>query len=156
MLRNYGSEKRYYNKEIGVNSRLDEMQAAFLRIRLKHIKEMTEEKITLGERYASLIDNPLLLLPKRREKCGHVYHQFVIRCKDRDRLIDYLSEYNIGSIIHYPIPPHLAEGYQYLGHKAGEFSITEEYANEVLSIPIYNGMTIEEQDYVIEKLNQFR
>lgn len=155
MLRNYGSEKRYYNKEIGVNSRLDEMQAGLLRIRLSHADEMTNEKISIGMRYLKEINNPILVLPKIRDNCGHVFHQFVIRCKNRDKLIEYLNENNIGSIIHYPIPPHLAEGYKYLGHKEGEFPITEMYANEVLSIPIYNGMTEEEQSYVIEKLNAF-
>lgn len=155
MLRNYGSEKRYYNKVIGVNSRLDEMQAGLLRVRLSHIDDMMQEKVSLGERYAKEICNPLLILPEVRENCTHVYHQFVIRCKERDKLIKYLSEYKIGTIIHYPIPPHLAEGYAYLGHKEGEYPITEQYANEVLSIPIYNGMTKEEQDFVIEKLNAF-
>lgn len=155
MLRNYGSEKRYYNKEIGVNSRLDEIQAGLLRVRLSHIREMTEEKIALGKRYAKEIDNPLIELPKVREKCGHVYHQFVIRCKDRDRLIEYLNGYSIGTIIHYPIPPHLAEGYAYLGHSEGEFPVTEKYAKEVLSLPIYNGMTEEEQSFVIDRLNSF-
>lgn len=156
MLRNYGSEKRYYNKEIGVNSRLDEMQAGLLRVRLKHAEEMTKEKISLGKRYAEKINNPLFILPKNREKCGHVYHQFVLRCKHRDKLIEYLNSYKIGSIIHYPIPPHLAEGYSYLGHKKGDYIIAEKYADEVLSIPIYNGMTVEEQDFVIDKLNEFR
>lgn len=155
MFRNYGSEKRYYNKVIGVNSRLDEMQAGLLRVRLSHVDEMMEEKVAIGERYAAEISNPLLILPKVRENCTHVYHQFVIRCKEREELIKYLNEYKIGSIIHYPIPPHLAEGYAYLGHKKGDYPITEQYADEVLSIPIYNGMTREEQDFVIEKLNAF-
>ena len=155
MLRNYGSEKRYYNKEIGVNSRLDEIQAGLLRVRLSHVSEMMEEKIAIGERYYREIKNPLFIIPKTRENCTHVYHQFVIRCKERDRLIVYLNDNKIGSIIHYPIPPHLAEGYAYLGHKEGEYPITEQYAKEVLSIPIYNGMTSEEQSYVIDKLNAF-
>lgn len=155
MFRNYGSEKRYYNKVIGVNSRLDEMQAGLLSVRLEHAKEMTDEKIALGKRYLNEINNPLLILPKIRENCDHVFHQFVVRCSERDKLIAYLNENNIGSIIHYPIPPHLAEGYMYLNHKEGDFPITEKYAKEVLSIPIYNGMTDEEQDFVIDKLNEF-
>lgn len=155
MFRNYGSEKRYYNKVIGVNSRLDEIQAGLLRVRLSHVEEMMLEKIAIGERYAKELNNPLLILPKVRENCTHVYHQFVIRCRERDKLISYLNENKIGSIIHYPIPPHLAEGYAYLGHGKGEYPITEQYADEVLSIPIYNGMTEEEQDFVIEKLNAF-
>lgn len=156
MLRNYGSEKRYYNKVIGVNSRLDEMQAGLLRVRLSHAKELMEEKQRIGAVYQEKIKNPLLILPKVLEGAGHVYHQFVIRLKDRDRLIAYLQERKIGSIIHYPIPPHLAEGYQYLGHKEGDYPITEQYAKEVLSIPIFNGMEEAEWEYVIEALNQFQ
>ena len=155
MLRNYGSEKRYYNKVIGVNSRLDELQAGLLRVRLSHAKEMTDEKIALGLRYYEKINNPLIIKPETRDNCGHVFHQFVIRCKDRDKLAEYLKSFNIGSIIHYPIPPHLAEGYGYLGHKVGDYPIAEKYADEVLSIPIYNGMTEEEQNFVIEKINAF-
>ena len=84
-----------------------------------------------------------------------MYHQFVIRCKERESLISYLNEKEIGTIIHYPIPPHLAEAYRYLGYKEGDFPITETLANEVLSIPMYNGMTKEEQDYVIDAINAF-
>ena len=155
MIRNYGSEKRYYNKVIGVNSRLDEMQAGLLRVRLSHAEEMTVEKQAIGRKYYEKINNPLIVKPETREDCGHVYHQFVIRCKERDRLAEYLKSYNIGTIIHYPIPPHLAEGYAYLGFKVGDYPIAERYADEVLSIPIYNGMTEEEQNFVIEKINAF-
>ena len=79
----------------------------------------------------------------------------MIRCEERERLISYLDEKGIGTIIHYPIPPHLSEAYQYLGHKEGFLPITERYANTVLSIPMYNGMTEEEQTYVIDALNAF-
>ena len=84
-----------------------------------------------------------------------MWHQFVVRTKERDALIAYLNEREIGSIIHYPVPPHLSEAYQYLGYKEGDFPITEQYANEVLSLPMYNGMTEEEQTYVIDALNAF-
>lgn len=156
MYRNYGSEKRYYNKVIGVNSRLDEMQAGLLRVRLGHIGELTDERQKIAVRYLDEIKNPVLTLPLLREECNHVWHQFVIRCKRREELIAFLDEKGIGTIIHYPIPPHLAEGYQYLGFQAGDFPRTELLANEVLSIPMYNGMKKEEQDRVIEALNAFR
>ncbi|NLL79448.1 MAG: DegT/DnrJ/EryC1/StrS family aminotransferase [Clostridiales bacterium] len=156
MYRNYGSEKRYYNKVIGVNSRLDEMQAGLLRVRLGHIGELTDERQKIAVRYLDEIKNPVLTLPLLREECNHVWHQFVIRCKRREELIAFLDEKGIGTIIHYPIPPHLAEGYQYLGFQAGDFPKTELLANEVLSIPMYNGMKKEEQDRVIEALNAFR
>ncbi len=155
VLRNYGSEKRYYNKIVGTNSRLDEMQAGLLRVRLQYMDELTKERQTLAARYTAEIHNDKLLLPKERTDTVNVWHQYVIRCKERDALIAHLDALEIGTIIHYPIPPHLAEAYRYLGHKQGSYPITEQYANEVLSIPMYNGMTIEEQNRVIEALNSF-
>lgn len=155
VYRNYGSEKRYYNKVVGTNSRLDEIQAGLLRVRLSHLDELTKEKQEIAKQYLANIRNPKILLPKTADGATHVYHQFVIRCKERDRLINYLNEKEIGTIIHYPIPPHLAEAYAYLGFQEGDFPITERLAKEVLSIPMYNGMTKEEQSYVIDALNAF-
>lgn len=155
VLRNYGSEKRYYNKIVGTNSRLDELQAGLLRVRLSHMDELTHERQRLAARYTSLICNDKLILPQERPDTFNVWHQYVIRCKDRSRLIAHLDQLGIGTIIHYPIPPHLAEAYQYLGHSKGAYPITEQYADEVLSIPMYNGLTIEEQDRVISALNAF-
>jgi len=155
MLRNYGSEKRYYNKVVGVNSRLDEMQAGLLRVRLSHMQELEDEKRSLCERYLKEIDNKAIELPKIREGATHIWHQFVVRCEKRDELAGYLDSKNIGTIIHYPIPPHLSEAYAYLGIGEGSLSVTEKYAKTVLSIPLYNGMTKEEQDWVIEAINNF-
>lgn len=156
VYRNYGSEKRYYNKIVGTNSRLDEIQAGLLRVRLSHMEELISEKCKIAERYLAELDNPYIELPRIREGATMIYHQFVVRSKYRDELMQYLKEHEIGSIIHYPIPPHLAEAYQYLGHKAGDFPITEKCAAEVLSIPMYNGMTMEEQTQVIQAMNQFK
>ena len=155
VYRNYGSEKRYYNKVVGANSRLDEMQAGLLRVRLPHMEELTAQKQAIADRYTRELKNPLFVLPEVRENSNCVWHQYVIRCEERDRLIAYLDEKGIGTIIHYPIPPHLSEAYQYLGHKEGFLPITERYAQTVLSIPMYNGMTEEEQTYVIDALNAF-
>ena len=155
VFRNYGSEKRYYNKVVGANSRLDEIQAGFLRVRLGHLDELAEEKKRICERYLKELHNDKIELPKIREGATHIWHQFVIRCKDRDGLMKYLDDKGIGTIIHYPIPPHLSEAYQYLGMKEGSLPITEDYAKTVLSIPLYNGMTSEEQDYVIKTINEF-
>lgn len=155
MYRNYGSEKRYYNKVVGANSRLDELQAGLLRVRLSHLQELTEERIRLADRYSQGIKNKRIKLPKVRERATGVWHQYVIQCEDRDELIDYLKEREIGTIIHYPIPPHLSEAYAYLGYQKGSFPITEHDADTVLSIPMYNGMTEEEQQFVIESLNAF-
>lgn len=155
MLRNYGSNVRYYNEEVGMNSRLDELQAALLSVRLKHLPQLTEERRRIAEKYLKEIHNEKILLPKRREGAGHVYHQFVIRCRERQALMEYLKERGIDTIIHYPIPPHLSKAYAYLGHHKGDYPITETYADEVLSIPMYNGLTEEEQERVIDALNQY-
>ena len=155
MYRNYGSKKRYYFDVVGANSRLDEMQAALLSVRLKHLDELNAEREVLAGRYLEGIHNDKFLLPTIRDGATTVWHQFVIRCKARDELIEFLKEREIGSIIHYPIPPHLSKAYENLGYKTGDFPITEQYANEVLSLPFYNGMTEEEQEYVIEALNRF-
>ena len=156
VFRNYGSEKRYYNRVVGTNSRLDEIQAGLLRVRLSHIKELEDEKRKICTRYLNKINNPDIILPSIRDGATHIWHQFVIRTERRNELIEYLEGKGIGTIIHYPIPPHLSEAYSYLRHKKGAFPITEQYADTVLSIPLYNGMTEDELDYVIKALNEFR
>lgn len=155
IFRNYGSEKRYHNKVVGANSRLDEMQAGLLRVRLTHLDELAAEKKRICERYLKELRNGKIELPKIREGVTHIWHQFVIRSKQRDELMKYLEEKDIGTIIHYPIPPHLSEAYAYLGMKEGSLPITERYAKEVLSIPLYNGMTEDEQSRVIDAINAF-
>jgi len=156
MYRNYGSEKRYYNKVVGANSRLDELQAGLLRVRLGHMEEITEERRNIAEYYTKNLENSLIELPRLADRTDGVWHQYVVRCERRDQLMKYLEEQGIGTIIHYPIPPHLSEAYQYLGYKKGDLPITEHMADTVLSLPIYNGMTRDEQDYVIEAINKFR
>lgn len=155
VLRNYGSEKRYHNEVVDYNSRLDELQAGLLRIKLKYIFELEKEREEIAKRYLKEIKNPLIQLPKVRENCTHVWHLFVIRVKNRENFQNYLEQNGIGSVIHYPIPPHLSEAYKYLGYKKGDFPITERYAETVLSLPLYNGMTKEELGYVIDKINKY-
>ncbi len=156
MYRNYGSEKRYYNKVVGANSRLDELQAGLLRVRLRHLPEITKERADIAEAYAKGLDNLLIKLPKLANHTTGVWHQYVIRCEERARLIAYLDEREIGTIIHYPIPPHLSEAYASLGYHRGDLPVTEHLADTVLSLPVYNGMTREEQDYVIAAINAFK
>lgn len=155
MYRNYGSEKRYYNKVVGANSRLDEIQAGLLRVRLSHIEELTKEKEQIARRYLEGLKSPYFALPKLLKGATHVWHQFVLCSPYRDELIDYLNEKDIGTIIHYPIPPHLSEAYAYMGFHKGDYPIAEQYADSVVSIPMYNGMTKEEQETVIKALNEF-
>lgn len=155
IFRNYGSEKRYYNMTVGTNSRLDEIQAGLLRVRLSHLDEITKERHDICNRYLKEIKNKNLELPQICDGVTTVWHQFVIRVTNRQALINYLNEKEIGTIIHYPIPPHLAEAYKYLNMTKGCLPITEKYANEVLSLPLYNGMTNDELDYVINSINDW-
>ena len=155
VFRNYGSEKRYYNKVVGTNSRLDEIQAGLLRVKLKHINDIIEEREVIAKRYLTEIVNSNIFLPAIRDGADSVWHQFVIRCRNRDKLMEYLNDNKIGTIIHYPSPPHLSEAYEYLNVSRGTLPITEQYADEVLSIPMYSGMTKEEQDYIIDIINLF-
>ena len=155
VFRNYGSEKRYYNRVVGTNSRLDELQAGLLRVRLKHLNELSAEKKRISERYLAELHNDRISLPQTRPGATHIWHQFVIRLEERNELMKYLDERGIGTIIHYPIPPHLSEAYRYLGMGKGSLPVTEHFADTVLSIPLYNGMTDEEQEQIIKALNSF-
>ena len=155
-LGNYGSDYKYHHIYKGVNSRLDEMQAAFLSVKLKHLDKWNEERRKIAARYLSVINNPLIALPKASDKeYEHVYHVFVIRCKERDRLEAYLADNGIGTLKHYPIPMHLQGAYADLGLKENDLPIAEEISNTVLSIPMYYGMTDEQVGYVINVINRF-
>ena len=156
MLRNYGSKKKYYNEIEGVNSRLDEVQAALLNVKLSHYDELRTEREKIAQKYLKEIKNPEIILPKIREGAEHVWHLFVVQTDNRDKFQNYLSEHGIGTQIHYPIPPHLSGAYKYLGYKVGDFPITEKQADSVLSLPIYDGMTNEEAEYVIKVINEYK
>ena len=138
VFRNYGSRVRYQNEVVGANSRLDELQAGLLRVKLSHLDEFNKERNKLANRYYEGIKNPFIQLPQIRPGADSSWHQYVVHVKDgkRDELVNYLKKKDIGTIIHYPIPPHLSKAYEYLGHKKGEFPITEKYASEVLSLPM--------------------
>lgn len=155
MLRNYGSKIKYHNEIEGVNSRLDEMQAALLRVKLTHLEELTRERQKIAQLYLEGIHNDKIVLPLTAPGSDHVYHLFVIRTEERDKLQQYLLDNNIHTQIHYPIPPHLAQCYTHLGYKRGDFPITELYANQCLSLPLYNGMTEEEIGYVVDVINRY-
>ncbi len=155
VYRNYGSSKRYQHDVVGVNSRLDEIQAGLLRVKLQHLPEIIQKRTRICQRYLDEINNPLIELPKIRENSISTWHQFAIRCKQRDLLQEYLSENGIDTYIHYPMPPHLSGAYRYLGLKEGDLPITEEFAKSLLSLPLFAGMTKLEQDYVINTINEF-
>ena len=156
VFRNYGSEKRYYNRVVGTNPDWTKSRLDYFGYGWSHIKELEADKRRICIRYLQELRNPVIQLPQVRKGATHIWHQFVIRTDRRQELIDYLNEREIGTIIHYPIPPHLSEAYRYLNIPKGSLPITESYAETVLSIPLYNGMTDEEQSYVIECINEFQ
>ena len=152
-LRNYGSEKKYYNEFIGINSRLDEIQAAFLNVKLPFLDSDNFIRRTIATKYLSEIKNDKILLPKVIETANHVFHLFVIRTENRNALQEYLLENQIETVIHYPIPPHKQEAFKEWNKLI--FPITEKIHNEVLSLPISPVMTDEEVNYVIAILNKY-
>ena len=155
-LRNYGEFEKYVNDIVGFNSRLDELQAAFLRIKLKRLDEIIKKKTEIAKKYLALIENPSITLPFVLVNTKPVWHQFVIRTKYRDKLKKYLSNNGIETLIHYPTPPYLQAAYKYLNHDPKKFPITNRLSNEVLSLPIDWLLNEESLDYIIEKLNDWR
>ena len=155
-LRYYGSEKKYYTKYQGVNSRMDEIQAALLRVKLRHIEEITEERRAIAEAYLAGIKNPDITLPQIAEDASHVWHLFVVRTEKRDELQKYLADNGIGTQIHYPVPPHLAEAYKGLGYKASDFPITEGLAGTILSLPLFNGENVSHIDTLLQIINLYQ
>ena len=154
-LRNYGSEKKYHNKYQGVNSRMDEIQAALLRVKLRHIDEITSERRAIAEAYLSGIKNPDIILPQTAEGATHVWHLFVVRTEKRDELQKYLAENGIGTQIHYPVPPHLAEAYKELGYGIGDFLRTECFSKTILSLTVYNEMLNSDVIYTSMEINKW-
>lgn len=154
-LGNYGSDYKYHHIYKGNNSRLDEFQAAFLSAKLPHLDRMNEERRRIAHKYLSGIHNPELVLPYVPEYAEVVWHIFALRCKRRDELERFLNYAGIATNKHYPIPMHLQKCYSDLGYKQGDFPIAEEISSTQLSIPMYYGMSDDEIDYVIFKLNEF-
>ena len=152
-LRNYGSEKKYYNEFIGVNSRLDELQAAFLNVKLPYLDVDTISRQNVAKRYLSEIKNDKIVLPKVNSLENHVFHLFVIRTENREELKYFLLKNNIETVIHYPIPPHKQNALKEWNNQS--FPISEKIHNEVLSLPISPVMTDEEVSIVIEILNKY-
>ena len=154
MLGNYGSIEKYKHKYLGNNSRLDELQAAFLRIKLKHLDSYNIARRRVAQRYLKEICNPQIILPIVGENRTHVWHIFAIRCEQRDRFKEYLEQEGIMTVCHYPIPIYQQEAYQNI--ITGEYPISQLISKQEISLPMYYGMTDEEINYVIKKVNDFR
>ena len=168
-LRNHGSRERYYHEEIGWNSRLDALQAAVLRVKLKHINEWNEKRRSVAARYdqrfraSGLVQEgatgvgakaPVALLQTRPE-AFHIYHQYVVRVERREELRSFLSGRGVGSEIYYPVPLHLQQSFSYLGYEAGDFPESERAAREVLALPIYPELREDEQERVVRAISEF-
>ena len=154
-LGNYGSDYKYHHIYKGNNSRLDELQAAFLSAKLHHMDRINEERRRIANRYLNEIHNSKIVLPVVEKDMVPVWHIFGIRCAERDELEKYLNDNGIGTNKHYPISMHLQECYKDLGYKEGDFPIAEEISKTELSLPMYYGMTDEQVDYVIHSINEF-
>jgi dTDP-4-amino-4,6-dideoxygalactose transaminase len=152
-LRNYGSEKKYHNDFIGFNSRLDELQALFLNLKLPNLDTDNDKRRTIAKRYIQEIKNPNIEIPFWDLSNNHVFHLFVIRTKKRQQLQDYLLENGIETLIHYPIAAHKQKAFSQWNQLS--FPITEKMQNEVLSLPISPVLTNDEVGFVIHKLNQW-
>ncbi|MCX6952356.1 MAG: DegT/DnrJ/EryC1/StrS family aminotransferase [Verrucomicrobia bacterium] len=155
-LRNYGSKVRYHNEYLGLNSRLSELQAAFLRAKLPHLAAWNSRRVVLAARYLEQLHGVGdLTLPHVPDWAEPVWHLFVVRTAHRDALLAHLAAHGIGAGIHYPIPPHLSNAYAPAGWKRGDFPLAERYANEVLSLPIGPHHTAEQIDFVCETVREF-
>jgi dTDP-4-amino-4,6-dideoxygalactose transaminase len=152
-LRNYGSETKYYNDYIGINSRLDELQAAFLNVKLPHLDADNEKRRVIAKRYLSEIKNDKITLPFYDNSANHVFHLFVIRTQNRKEFQQYLSENGIQTVIHYPIPPHKQKALHSFNNLS--FPLTVKIHSEVLSLPISPVLNRDEVDHIIKIVNQW-
>ncbi|HVF51298.1 MAG TPA: DegT/DnrJ/EryC1/StrS family aminotransferase [Pyrinomonadaceae bacterium] len=160
-LRVHGGETKYLHSVVGINSRLDSLQAAVLRVKLPHLDSWSEARAVNAARYAELFADAGLLeevgLPHVRENVRHIFNQYVVRvgAHRRDALIEHLKGEGIGTEVYYPVPLHMQECFRYLGHRAGDFPEAERAARETLALPIYPELTLEQQHYVVEAIRRF-
>lgn len=161
LLRAHGAEQRYFHREIGINSRLDSLQAAVLRVKLSRLDEWSSDRKANAERYRGLFTDAGLAeevgLPFEREEVRHIYNQFVIRvdAQSRDALREHLKQEGIGTEIYYPVPLHLQECFGYLGYRAGDFPEAERAARETIALPIYPQLNPEQQQHVVNSIRRF-
>jgi dTDP-4-amino-4,6-dideoxygalactose transaminase len=157
MLRDHGQAKKYYHDMEGYNGRLDSIQAGILRVKLRHLPEWNDRRREAAARYRELCgtDGQGVVLPYEPEWTRAIYHLFVVRVAQREELIKALSQAGVGTGIHYPIPLHLQKAYQHLGYKPGDFPVAEKVSVEILSLPMFPGLSAEQQNFVVAQLQEF-
>lgn len=154
MYRNYGQQQKYYHDFVGINSRLDELQAAVLRVKLKHLNEWNERRRKNAKLYNELLQDSGIITPIEKEFAKHVYHLYVIKNKNRDKLKKYLEKNNIQTLIHYPVPVHLQKAYSRY-RNISKLPVTEKICNEILSLPMHPWLTEEEIYLILQKIKKF-
>jgi dTDP-4-amino-4,6-dideoxygalactose transaminase len=154
-LRNYGSHKKYHNDYVGLNRRLDELQAALLSVKLQYLNDWTQERKEIARTYNESLVGSNLILPQLASNADHVYHLYVVRTSKREELQEHLNNKGVGTLIHYPIPPHLQKAYKYLGYRKGDFPIAEEIAKTTISLPLWPGMLKSDMKDLCKIVNGF-
>ncbi len=156
MIRVHGSKVRYNHEILGVNSRLDTIQASVLLVKLKYLDEWNDKRAEIAKKYTEgLSDVDGLVTPYSKPDCKHIYHQYTIKTNRKDELAQFLKEKGIQTAVHYPIPLHLQKAFSYLGYKEGDFPISERCSKEVLSLPMFPELKDDEIEYIIESIRQF-
>lgn len=154
MLRNDGQNKKYYHLIKGINSRLDALQAAILKVRLKYLDKWNEQRRKTAGLYNKLLED-ICVVPAEKNQCRHIFHLYVIRTKNRENLQKYLKKNGIDTLIHYPVPMHLQKAYKDLGYKTGCFPKTERFAKEILSLPMHSCLSGDSVKYICQKIREF-
>lgn len=155
LLRNYGQKEKYQHLILGSNSRLDNLQAAILRVKLKKLKRWNVKRLENAKLYNRLLVGTPVITPKIFPNYNHIFHLYVIRIRQRERLIKYLAEKGIATQMHYPLPIHLQPAYKDLGYKKGDFPVAEKIASEILSLPMFPQLKLEEIKYICQEIKAF-
>jgi dTDP-4-amino-4,6-dideoxygalactose transaminase len=161
LLRAHGAKKKYYHDRVGINSRLDSLQAAILRVKFRYLDQWSNARHQNAQRYrelftdSGLVERNLVRLPAESAASSHVYNQFVIRAKHRDKLKGWLADQGVGTEIYYPLPLHLQECFRDLGYQAGNFPEAERASQEALAIPVYPELDANAQSYVVDAITAF-
>jgi len=155
MIASHGSKERYYHETLGVNSRLDTIQAAILMVKLRHLEEYNSHRQTAASRYDALLKGTPVVTPHIDPKCQHIFHQYTVRAPHRDALAAWLKEKGVPHAVYYPVPLHLQKAYAASGNRKGDFPVTEKAAEEVLSLPMHTELTEEQQSHITGVIQEF-